>query len=57
MLVTSWNLAIAGGGMAGGVLLAQWGVAAFSPVVLLLMLLSLAVVLMARCHGFAAARP
>ena len=57
MLVTSWNLAIAGGGMAGGVLLAQWGVAAFSPVVLLLMLLSLAVVLMAKRHGFAAARP
>ncbi|WP_423932627.1 MFS transporter [Comamonas sp. 23] len=55
MLVTSWNLAIAGGGMAGGVLLAQWGVAAFSPAVVLLMLLSLAVVLMAKRHGFATA--
>jgi predicted MFS family arabinose efflux permease len=55
MLVTSWNLAIAGGGMAGGVLLAQWGVAAFSPAVVLLTLLSLAVVLMAKRHGFATA--
>ncbi|WP_021025903.1 MFS transporter [Comamonas sp. B-9] len=57
MLVTSWNLAIAGGGMAGGVLLAQWGVAAFSPAVVMLMLLSLAVVLLAKRHGFAAAQP
>ncbi|QMV74068.1 MFS transporter [Comamonas piscis] len=57
MLVTSWNLAIAGGGIAGGLLLAQWGVAAFSPAVLLLMLLSLAVVLLAKRHGFAAAQP
>ncbi|MCS4295510.1 putative MFS family arabinose efflux permease [Comamonas sp. BIGb0152] len=54
MLVTSWNLAIAGGGMAGGLLLAHWGVGAFSPAVLALLVLSLAVVLAAKRHGFAA---
>ena len=29
MRVTVWNLGIAGGGMAGGLLLQGWGVAAF----------------------------
>lgn len=42
MLVTVWNLGIAGGGMAGGVLLEGWGVAAFPWAVVLLMLLALA---------------
>lgn len=37
MLVTTWNLAIAGGGVLGGVLLEHAGVGAFSPVVLLLL--------------------
>ncbi|WP_455825261.1 MFS transporter [Pseudomonas graminis] len=42
MLVTVWNLGIAGGGLAGGVLLQGWGVAAFPWAVVLLMLLALA---------------
>jgi len=42
MLVTVWNLGIAGGGLAGGVLLEGWGVAAFPWAVVLLMLLALA---------------
>lgn len=42
MLVTVWNLGIAGGGLAGGVLLQGWGVTAFPWAVILLMLLALA---------------
>ena len=42
MLVTVWNLGIAGGGLAGGVLLQGWGVAAFPWAIVLLMLLALA---------------
>lgn len=42
MLVTVWNLGIAGGGLAGGVLLQGWGVGAFAWAVALLMLLALA---------------
>lgn len=42
MLVTVWNLGIAGGGLAGGVLLQSWGVGAFAWAVVLLMLLALA---------------
>jgi len=42
MLVTVWNLGIAGGGLAGGVLLEGWGGAAFPWAVVLLMLLALA---------------
>ncbi len=41
MLVTVWNLGIAGGGLAGGVLLQGWGVGAFPWAVSLLMLLAL----------------
>ena len=41
MLVTVWNLGIAGGGLAGGVLLQGWGVTAFPWAVILLMLLAL----------------
>ena len=33
MLVTAWNVAIAGGGIVGGLLLKQFGVGAFAPVV------------------------
>ncbi len=40
MLVTVWNLGIAGGGLAGGVLLQGWGVTAFPWAVVLLMLLA-----------------
>ena len=55
MLVTAWNLAIAGGGVAGGVLLAQFGGWAFPPAVLMLLLLTLLIVGLAKRHGFPAA--
>jgi predicted MFS family arabinose efflux permease len=42
MLVTVWNLGIAGGGLVGGVLLQGWGACAFAWAVVLLMLLALA---------------
>lgn len=43
MLVTAWNLAIAGGGIAGGILLEVVGVSAFSPALILLLLSALVV--------------
>ncbi|MEQ9885232.1 MFS transporter [Pectobacterium zantedeschiae] len=52
MLVTAWNMAIAGGGIIGGVLLERFGVVAFSPVLLALLLIALVVVWSARQHGF-----
>ncbi|RYC41372.1 MFS transporter [Pectobacterium zantedeschiae] len=52
MLVTAWNMAIAGGGIIGGVLLERLGVVAFSPVLLALLLIALVVVWSARQHGF-----
>jgi predicted MFS family arabinose efflux permease len=55
MLVTAWNLAIAGGGVAGGLLLAQFGGWAFPPAVLMLLLVTLLVVGVAKRHGFPAA--
>jgi len=54
MNVVVWNSAIAGGGLLGGVLLGQWGVAAFPWVLLALLLASLAIALQARAHGFPA---
>ena len=54
MLVTAWNAAIAGGGIIGGALLERWGVAAFAPALLVLLLATLVVVWIARQHGFAA---
>lgn len=56
MLVTAWNLAIAGGGLVGGLLLKQWGVASFAPVMLALLCVTLLVVWLAKQHGFAAAQ-
>lgn len=56
MLVTAWNMAIAGGGIIGGVLLERLGVAAFSPVLLVLLLVTFVVVWSARQHGFPVAR-
>lgn len=41
MLVTVWNLGIAGGGLVGGLLLERWGVVAFPWAVLGLMVLAL----------------
>ncbi|SEI90221.1 MFS transporter [Achromobacter sp. NFACC18-2] len=52
MLVTAWNLAIAGGGIVGGVLLARAGVAAFSPALLALLAATLVVAGAASRHGF-----
>lgn len=54
MLVTVWNLAIAGGGIVGGVLLSSFGSGAFSPVLLLLLATTLVVVWAAKQHGFTA---
>ena len=54
MLVTAWNMAIAGGGIIGGLLLDRLGVGAFSPALLVLLLATLVVVWSARHHGFAA---
>lgn len=56
MLVTAWNMAIAGGGIVGGVLLDRLGVVAFSPALLVLLAATLVVVRAARLHGFPAAR-
>lgn len=52
MLVTAWNLAIAGGGIAGGMLLEGPGVRAFPWVITALLLACLLVAARAREHGF-----
>ncbi|MFK8329819.1 MFS transporter [Pseudomonas sp. BJa5] len=54
MLVTAWNLAIAGGGIVGGALLDRLGVGAFSPALLVLLVATFAAVWGARHHGFPA---
>ncbi|QZN96774.1 MFS transporter [Symbiopectobacterium purcellii] len=54
MLVTAWNLAIAGGGILGGLLLDRLGVAAFSPALLVLLTATLIVAWAARQQGFRA---
>ncbi|MFF5971456.1 MFS transporter [Streptomyces sp. NPDC012769] len=56
MLVTLWNVAMAAGGIIGGVLLDAIGSVSFPWTVLLLLLPVLVVVLAARAHGFPAAR-
>ncbi|WP_434557300.1 MFS transporter [Pseudomonas sp. Z4-20] len=53
MLVTAWNVAIAGGGIIGGALLNHLGVVAFAPALTVLLFLALAVAWSSR-HGFAA---
>ncbi|MTE22318.1 MFS transporter [Streptomyces sp. TRM43335] len=52
MLVTVFNLAVAGGGVVGGLLLESTGAASFPWVLLALSLFALAVVGAARTHGF-----
>lgn len=52
MLVTAWNLAIAGGGIAGGILLESLSVSAFSPAVVILLSSALAVIWVSRLKGF-----
>ncbi|MFF5552783.1 MFS transporter [Streptomyces olivaceoviridis] len=56
MLVTLWNVAMAGGGVLGGVLLDAAGSGSFPWTVLVLLLPVLAVVLAARGHGFPSRR-
>lgn len=55
MLVTLWNAAMAGGGVAGGLLLDLHGPAVFPWTVLVLLLPVLATVVLARTHAFPAA--
>ncbi|EST33371.1 MFS transporter [Streptomyces roseochromogenus] len=57
MLVTLWNVAMAGGGVIGGVLLDLSGSGSLPWSVLLLMLPVIAVIVLARSHGFPAKRP
>jgi predicted MFS family arabinose efflux permease len=52
MLVTVFNLAVAGGGMVGGLLLEPLGVASFPWALAVLALFSLSVVWSAKVHGF-----
>jgi predicted MFS family arabinose efflux permease len=57
MLVTLWNVAMAGGGIIGGILLDVVGSESFPWTVLLLLLPVIAVVLYARQAGFPVRRP
>lgn len=52
LTVTSWNLAIAGGGGLGGLLLSHWSAAALPWALLALLLASLGIAAGARRHGF-----
>ncbi|WP_455924878.1 MFS transporter [Pseudomonas putida] len=52
MLVTAWNLAIAGGGVIGGVLLDGYGATALAPAMLGLLVVTLGVAWSARHAGF-----
>ncbi|MFF8726243.1 MFS transporter [Streptomyces sp. NPDC015171] len=56
ILVTLWNVAMAAGGIAGGLLLNAVGAEAFPWTVLALLVPVLAIVLAARAHGFPGAR-
>ncbi|MFJ6728222.1 MFS transporter [Streptomyces sp. NPDC091281] len=57
MLVTLWNVAMAGGGVAGGLLLDSIGSDSFPWTVLVLLAPVLVVVVASRAHGFPARRP
>ncbi|MHC8395523.1 MFS transporter [Pseudomonas sp. LB3P93] len=52
MLVTIFNLAVAGGGVVGGLLLEHAGPGSFPPTLLVLALLGLSLVWLASAHGF-----
>ncbi|MEV7980175.1 MFS transporter [Streptomyces sp. NPDC086519] len=56
MLVTLWNVAMAGGGVAGGILLDTLGAVSLPRGLLLLLVPVLVTVVAARTHGFPAAR-
>jgi predicted MFS family arabinose efflux permease len=55
MIVTVWNLAMAGGGIVGGLLLEKAGVGVFPWTLIALLLFAFIVVVSARRHGFASA--
>ncbi|MFD4630700.1 MFS transporter [Streptomyces sp. NPDC058284] len=57
MLVTLWNVAMAGGGVFGGVLLGLVGTSSFPWTILLLLAPVLLTVVAARRHGFPARNP
>lgn len=52
MNVVAWNSAIAGGGLAGGVLLDTWGPSSFPPALVALLVVAFAIAAAARSHGF-----
>lgn len=52
MLVTAWNLAIAGGGIVGGLILQQSGVGGFAPAILILLVPAFITTLLAHHHAF-----
>ncbi|KAB8059318.1 MFS transporter [Janthinobacterium sp. FT14W] len=52
MVATIWNVAIAGGGLAGGMLLDGYGAASFPWAMLALLLVALAIAWRARRHSF-----
>lgn len=52
MLVTVFNLAVAGGGVVGGVMLERFGPASFPWALAMLALFGLSVVWLAKAHGF-----
>lgn len=52
MIVTAWNLAIAGGGIVGGLLLEHSGVHGLSWVALTLLMSACLVAFLAKSHGF-----
>ncbi|MYW06193.1 MFS transporter [Streptomyces sp. SID3343] len=56
MLVTLWNVAMAGGAVAGGILLDVFGTGSFAWTVIALLIPVLVVVVAARAHGFPAER-
>ncbi len=56
MIVTIWNLAMAGGGVIGGLLLENAGVAAFPWTLMALLVFTLVIVACARQHGFPKAK-
>ena len=52
MITTTWNTAIAAGGVLGGALLGHWGAAALAPVALALVGVAFAVAVSDRRHAF-----
>lgn len=56
LLVTLWNAAMAGGGVAGGLLLDRLGAGSLPWSALVLLVPALAVIVTARAHGFPAVR-